>query len=172
MDTKTVVTVNFASIWKKREVYSGRAGLHGTNIFLSEDLGASQHSLFFKCRERRCSKKIQSTWTQDLKIFVRDNNDQKIEINTEAYHDVYPTTSPISPPPSLGSTTLISPRRTHTKTLTDSIDVVQRIEQFSWLLPWRPSGLPHQLPWKLTRTVLHTEYTHILWLCFSCHRLN
>ena len=99
VDTKTVVTVNFASIWKKREVYSGRAGLRGTNIFLSEDLGASQRSLFFKCRELRRSKKIQSTWTQDLKIFVRDNNDQKIEINTEADLMMFTQPPPQSPLP-------------------------------------------------------------------------
>ena len=77
IETKTVVTVTFSSIWKKREVYDTRTGLHGTNVFLSEDLSAAQRAIFFKCRELRRNKKIKSTWTQDLKIWIRDNNDKK-----------------------------------------------------------------------------------------------
>ena len=68
--------MTFSSIWKKREVYDTRAGLHGTN-------SATQRAIFFKCRELRRNKKIKSTWTQDLKIWIRENNDKKNEITTE-----------------------------------------------------------------------------------------
>ena len=100
IETKTVVTVTFSSVWRKREVYSTRAGLRGTNVFLSEDLSASQRAIFFKCRELRRKNKIKSTWTHDLKIWIRDNNDQKTEITTESDLDfIVSQSEPLPPPP-------------------------------------------------------------------------
>ena len=100
IETKTVVTVTFSSVWRKREVYSTRAGLRGTNVFLSEDLSASQCAIFFKCRELRRKNKIKSTWTHDLKIWIRDNNDQKTEITTESDLDfIVSQSEPLPPPP-------------------------------------------------------------------------
>ena len=34
-----------------------RAGLHGSNIFLSEDISATQQAIFFNCSELCCEKK-------------------------------------------------------------------------------------------------------------------
>ena len=90
------MTVTFSSIWKKGSyILRGQ----GSNIFLSEDIGATQHAIFFKCRELRCEKNSKSTWTEDLRIWIRGNNDQKTEITTEA--DLNFLIPPPPPPPAM-----------------------------------------------------------------------
>ena len=48
----------------------------------------------------RRKNKIKSTWTHDLKIWIRDNNDQKTEITTESDLDfIVSQSEPLPPPP-------------------------------------------------------------------------
>ena len=113
---KKIVTLNFASTWKKREIYAARSDLRGTDIFLSEDIDANQRALFFKCRQLRRNHKIQQTWTQDLKIYVKANNNNKTEITCEADLDAL-SSHPISPPPHHDMTQFSTPMYTPTRRL-------------------------------------------------------
>lgn len=99
---KTLCKITFSNIWKKREIYAARGGLKGTDIFLSESLTAQQQELFYKCRVLRREGKIKNTWSQDLKIYVRDLRDVRHEIATQSDLDILcPSRSTVPSPPPL-----------------------------------------------------------------------
>lgn len=130
---KKLSSVQFSSLWIKRQIYAARGRLRGTNVFLSEDLDVTQHALLFKCRELRRQNKIKTAWSQDLRLYVRLLNDEKREIFTEA--DLAPFAPASSapdptqripnppPPPEVRSTTFVAetpystPRPAPTETL-------------------------------------------------------
>ena len=69
---------------EKRKIYTAQDSLRGTNVFVSEDISATQRSLFYQCRQLRKIKAIKDTWTQELSIYVRSHDGEKTLINSEA----------------------------------------------------------------------------------------
>ena len=67
------VLISFNNIWKRRDIYRQRVqSLKNTGLFLCEDLPREQMSLAYLAREIKRKGKINSTWTQDWKIMVKD----------------------------------------------------------------------------------------------------
>ena len=82
-----------SNIWKKRELYAARRQFSGTGVYLSENLGPKQRALHFKCRQLRKEGKIKATWSNELVIFVKTNDEQRLPIANEA--DLAPFTAQV-----------------------------------------------------------------------------
>ena len=89
---KPFAVVKFNNIWKKRELYSARGGLRGTDVFMSEDISAKQRALFYQCRQLRKKREIKQTWTQDMVVYILTHDGEKIVVNSDA--DLAPWTEP------------------------------------------------------------------------------
>ena len=79
---KPFAVVKFNNIWKKRELYSARGGLRGTDVFMSEDISAKQRALFYQCRQLRKKREIKQTWTQDMVVYILTHDGEKIVVNS------------------------------------------------------------------------------------------
>ena len=83
---------NSTTYGKKRELYSARGGLRGTDVFMSEDISVKQRALFYQCRQLRKKREIKQTWTQDLVVYILTHDGEKIVVNSDA--DLAPWTEP------------------------------------------------------------------------------
>jgi len=75
---KRPILIKFNNIWDKRKMYKERIQvLKNTTIFINEDLTKEVAELAFKARELRRNNKIVQTWTEDGKVMVKENKDDK-----------------------------------------------------------------------------------------------
>ena len=78
--TKPII-VKFSRYNIRREVYSARFKLRGTNIYVHQDLTRERSNHLFKAREH---EKVAKTWTYDGRLFALTKNSRKVNITKEA----------------------------------------------------------------------------------------
>ena len=68
------VIVRFANRKSKVKAMMNARKLKGTNVYINEHLTKKNAELAKTARDLRTAGKINSTWTRDCKIFVKDND--------------------------------------------------------------------------------------------------
>ena len=58
--------------------------LNGLSIYISENLNKEEQNIFYICRQLKKEEKIKQTWTRNLKIYVRLNSDEILEVTSIA----------------------------------------------------------------------------------------
>ena len=78
------ILCSFANIWRKREVWSKRRSLKGTNIFLNEDLTKEDSSLLYECRQLKKQRLIKHCYSNDMVVYVLTNQGTEIPIKSSS----------------------------------------------------------------------------------------
>ena len=81
-NNKNVKLITFYNIWKKRELYYQRSTLKGTNIYMNEELNKEEQGIFYQCRKMKKEGMIAATWTKNLNIICKNNENEFITIST------------------------------------------------------------------------------------------
>ena len=64
-------------------IYYRRMKSNSLSIYISENLNKEQN-IFYICRQLKKEEKIKQTWTRNLKIYIRLNNDEVLELTSIA----------------------------------------------------------------------------------------
>ena len=74
--------IKFSTYLAKKRVMEKRSSLRGTRYFLNEDLTRHRAHLCYQARLAKKANKIQSVWTADGKILVRNNHKRIVTISS------------------------------------------------------------------------------------------
>ena len=79
--TPKAIIVKFASYRARDKFFKNRSALKGNRkfhkVFINEDLTSSRSKIFRKCRKLFKDNCINSCWTHDGRIYIRDTHDKK-----------------------------------------------------------------------------------------------
>ena len=81
---KREIIVKFTNSSACLKVLKGRAQLRSekSRVFINEDITQSRKLVAFECRGLRKANLIKKTWVYAGKIYIQDNNDKKLRIDT------------------------------------------------------------------------------------------
>ena len=78
------VLLRFTTLWMRNLIYYRRMKLNGLSIYISENLNKEEQNIFYICRQLKKEEKIKQTWTRNLKIYVRLNSHEILEVTSIA----------------------------------------------------------------------------------------
>ena len=85
--TRTLI-VKFMSYRARQHLYGARKKLRDTepykNTYINEDIMARRSKILFAARNLVRANKLKAAYLSDGKLFLRDNNDEKYHVTSEA----------------------------------------------------------------------------------------
>ena len=85
------IIVKFSNSKARLDLLKGRTSLRRANasIFINEDLTSVRKELAYKCRVLRRANKIKKVWIYNGNVFIRQNDDQKVQISCDSDLTIY-----------------------------------------------------------------------------------